>query len=495
MNTFPPTEATTYAQYTAIRRNLAVKDDDLSKSIFYKKDTAGHYLVGADGIGDQQPYWPNDGVALGAEDNVEGQYIVGSYHTRKDGKLHDDETAEPTGLGIHAYMPEIAALYDMKKLSIVSNVGTLIEPTTQAQIEDGTVTLPPFLFSHLHQYKAVGSLESKMTGKSGWAGRLADRWKVNGSIGLNISFTGGNYLFGGNETNGLVLSGAGVTKYRASPKEKPQKSLEDYLIDIDENSGEENNFRRIHNKRMADSARLVNDLNSIWGDPIAYAAKNTYGRPLFDAVDGSGETDNYRYNLGMRMHHGLSYRMFGSFKDTAKMLKLSKNSLGHNRQIFNISEAGFDFHGEQVDGHSKKLRALSMGISDFYKALEEMKMEKEVLVILTSEFGRTVKSNEDGTDHGWGGHSFMLCGDDNFNGGNVLGKVMTNVELDGPNAYTNRARIIPTTSIEQMLAPALDWFGVDETTMAHVLPNLVNFRTDATDAKSAFLEGVFSEPS
>ncbi len=53
MNTFPPTEATTYAQYTAIRRNLAVKDDDLSKSIFYKK-VDGYYAVNGDGIGDQQ---------------------------------------------------------------------------------------------------------------------------------------------------------------------------------------------------------------------------------------------------------------------------------------------------------------------------------------------------------------------------------------------------------------------------------------------------------
>jgi uncharacterized protein (DUF1501 family) len=175
------------------------------------------------------------------------------------------------------------------------------------------------------------------------------------------------------------------------------------------------------------------------------------------------------------------------------MLELSKNTLGHSRQIFNVSESGYDFHGNQLDLHTKKLRGLSLAVSDFYKVLEEMGMEKEVLVVLSSEFGRTMKSNEDGTDHGWGGHSFMLCGDPEFNGGQVLGKVMTDLKLDGENAYTNRARIIPTTAIEQMMAPALKWFGVDDAAMDYVLPNLKNFRTDEGNPESAFLQGVFGE--
>jgi uncharacterized protein (DUF1501 family) len=175
------------------------------------------------------------------------------------------------------------------------------------------------------------------------------------------------------------------------------------------------------------------------------------------------------------------------------MIKLSKNDLGLTRQIYSIRDAGYDFHSKQIDYHSKKLRSTSLIISDFYKALEEMGLEKEVLLISSSEFGRTIKNNGDGTDHGWASNDFILCGDDDFNGGKVFGEVLTDLTLDGVNSYTSRARIIPTTSIEQMLAPALKWFGVDESTMDYVLPNLKNFRTDAGDAESAFLQGVFGE--
>ncbi|MEA1953982.1 MAG: hypothetical protein U9O24_06285 [Campylobacterota bacterium] len=174
MNTFPPTQTTIdtgpHTDYADIRRNLAVANDDLSLSKYYLHDDKGHYKVAdGDANGDKQPYWLDDDVALGDEGNMEGQYIVGSYHAK-------DSDGNSTGLGIHAFMPEIAKLYDSGKLSLISNVGTLIEPATKAEIDSGAKKIPLFLFSHLHQYKAVGSLQSDRIGKTGWAGRLADRW-------------------------------------------------------------------------------------------------------------------------------------------------------------------------------------------------------------------------------------------------------------------------------------------------------------------------------
>lgn len=474
MNTFPPTGEKAHAEYKDIRRNLGVEKTDLSLSEHYTHDDKGHYLPEA---GDKQPYWLEDGVALGSGGNTEGQYIVGSYHLK-------DKEGKQTGLGIHAFMPELAKLYDNGKLSVVSNVGTLIEPATKAQIKAKEVKIPPFLFSHLHQYRAVSSLESRLSGKTGWAGRLADRWSVEGALGLNISFTGGNSLFKGVETKGLQLSGKGVDKYTGGA------NTHELLNDIEEIE-ETNPLRRVYNKRMSDAARLSDAINSVWDtapDFSTFSAKNSYGNALFDK---GGDLEAFRTEFGMRTHHGLDGKMFSGLKDTAKMIKLSK-SMGYNRQIFNVSESGYDFHGNQLETHSKKLRALSLGVSDLYKALEEMGMEEEVLIVLSSEFGRTLKSNEDGTDHGWGGHSFMLCGDPSFNGGEVFGTVMTDLKLDGENAHTNRARIIPTTAIEQMLAPTLKWFGVENGTMEYVLPNLKNFKTKDEDVESSFLQNVFS---
>ncbi len=488
MNAFIPTAEDTHAQYKEIRTNLAVEREDLSKSIFYKADDNGHYVVEAgDANGDKQPYWPDDGVPLGGEDNKHGQYRLGSYHT----KSHplDGSEGEATGLGIHAYMPELAALYDNKKLSIVSGVGILVEPTFN---EDGKIAgakYPPFLFSHSHQSTAVSTLTWDALNKTGWAGRLADKWsgdganKINDDIGLNLSFTGGGRIFHGKFTSGLSLTSAGLEKYSIGSN---------YINKVHETVSEKNNFNRVYNKKLSQQAKFIDFVNDTWvtaPDFDAYTAKNAYGRNLFD----KGEADRFKFRdlIGLRTHHGLKDGIFNSFRDTAKMLKLSKETFGNNRQIFYIDEGGFDYHSGQMEAQTKHLRTMSMAVSDFYKALEEMGMEEEVLVIQTSDFGRTMKSNSDGTDHGWGGHGFMLCGDPKFNGGNAFGRVMEDVSLEGPYAVTDRARILPSTSIEQMYAPALKWFGVDEATMAHVLPNLKAFKTN-DNIESAFLQDVFS---
>jgi len=483
MNTFIPTAEDTHAQYKEIRGSLGIQRDDLTQSEFYRTDDKGHYIVEAgDNNGDKQPYWPDDGNNLGTEANKWGQYRVGSYHTK-------DSAGNSTGLGIHSYMPELAALYDNKKLSIVSGLGVLVEPTYD---KDGNKIAgakhPPFLFSHSHQSTAVASLSLEPLNRTGWAGRLADKWseggKINGDIGLNLSFTGGGNIFHGIRTSGLNLTSTGLQKYSIG---------NDYIIKVNETVNESNNFNRVYNKKLSQQAKFINFINDKWTlvpDFDTFSAKNAYGQNLFDKGGENGTA--YRQRIGLRTHHGLSAGFLNNFRDTAKMLKLSRDTFNNNRQIFYIDQGGYDYHSGQMEVQTKHLRTMSMAVSDFYKALEEMGMEKEVLVIQTSDFGRTMKSNSDGTDHGWGQHGFMLCGDPKFNGGNVFGRVMEDLSLNGPYAVTNRARILPTTSLEQMMAPALDWFGVDEATMAHVLPNLASFRTDSNDAKSAYLQGVFS---
>ena len=482
MNTFMPTAEDTHAQYKEIRTNLAIEREDLSKSIYYKADDKGHYVVEpGDANGDKQPYWPDDGHSLGTESNQGGQYRLGSYHTK-------NSEGNPTGLGIHGFMPELAALYDNKKLSIVSGVGVLAEPTFN---EDGKIAgarRPGFLFSHSHQSIAVSTLTWDALNRTGWAGRLADSWsnfgenKINGSIGLNLSFSGGGRIFHGKFTSGLNLTSSGLKEYALG---------NDYFTKVHETVTEDNNFDRVYNKKFSKQAKFIDYINEKWKlvpDFNTFTAKNAYDKNLFDT---GGKSFKYRQLLGMRTHHGFSGGIFNSFRDTAKMLKLSRDTFNNNRQVFYIDQGGYDYHSGQMKAQTKHLRTMSMAVSDFYKALEEMGMEEQVLVIQTSDFGRTMASNGDGTDHGWGGHGFMLCGDPKFNGGNVFGRVMEDVSKTGPYAVTSRARILPSTSFEQMYAPALDWFGADEETMAHVLPNLKAYETESGNIKSAFLKDVF----
>ncbi len=491
MNMFPPTGKIAHNTYKEIRTNLGVelykKDEngdyttdkiDLYDDEYYKIDANQHFTAS---LGANQPYFVSldpdddhtDGPVTDTEYGKAEMYIKGSYDTKE-------------GLGIHALMPEIASLYKKGVLSIISNTGILIEPTTKAKIDAGSANLPEFLFSHGNQRELIATLQAgQVGGKSGWAGRLADSWNINGSLGLNISYGGSTKTFMGLTTSALTMGTRGPTSYASTYL---MEDFENVLLDFANNTQNTNIFDKFTNILNKKTATLSKELSSSWEGAPTFISSNSYGEPLFTLYTGNGTT---RDNLGIRTHHGLDKRIFNQLESTAKMIKISKDGLSVQRQIFYVRQAGHDVHGKQIDTHSKLMRAVSLGVSDFYKALEEMGLEKDVLLVSVSEFGRTMRNNGDGTDHGWGGHSFMLCGDPNFNGGKVYGDVLTDLNFTGVNAYTSRARIIPTTAIEQMLAPALDWFGVDNATMEKVLPNLKNFRTEADNAKSAFLQDVF----
>jgi uncharacterized protein (DUF1501 family) len=468
MNMFIPAEASAHTTYSTIRGELAISDSDLFQNEFYRTDDNGYFISNG---GEEQPYYAIDPDDPSDEANRKVQYQKGSYHIGSG-------TAK---LGINGLMPELASLYQKGVLSIVSNVGTLVKPTTKAEIENGTAELPLFLFAHNHQARAVATTQADILGKSGWAGRIADNWRVNGDIGLNISFAKSQLTMIGRETNHLSMRPIKLTSYSGIGFSSDLSNFSNTL------SYENNNFKRVYNSINISTANLSTTLETAWAeakDFSTFSAKNPYGENLFTV-------SNFDATLGMKTHHGLREELIEQFEAVAKMIDLSKNSLAHNRQIFYINTNDYDSHSNQIEGHSRNLRTISLSLNDFYKALEEMGQQEEVLVVLTSEFGRTMAINGDGTDHGWGGHSFILCGDPTFNGGQIFGEVMTDLALDGENAYTQKSRVIPTTSVEQMFAPVLEWFGVDETLMKIALPNLENFKSDDT-YRSAFLDGVFS---
>jgi uncharacterized protein (DUF1501 family) len=468
MNMFIPTAPSAHTEYSQARGELTISDTDLFQDEFYRTDENGYFVSNG---GEEQPYFAVDPDDDSEDANRKVQYNKGSYHIGSGDQK----------LGINGLMPELASLYKKGVLSVVSNVGTLVRPTTKAQIDDGTAELPVFLFAHNHQARAVATTQAEILGKSGWAGRIADNWRVNGDIGLNISFAKSQLTMIGRETNHLSMRPTKITSYSGIDFSSELSAFSNTL------NYDDNNFKRVYNGLNISTANLSSTLETAWEeakDFSTFSAKNPYGEALFTIP-------NYTTTLGMRTHHGLVEDLVTQFEAVAKMIDLSKNSLNHKRQIFYINTNDYDSHSNQIDKHSRNLRTISMGLNDFYKAIEEMGQQEEVLVILTSEFGRTLATNGDGTDHGWGGHSFILCGDPTFNGGQIFGEVMTDLALDGVNAYTNKSRIIPTTSIEQMFAPVLGWFGVDETLMRIALPNLENFKTDDT-YQSAFLNGVFS---
>jgi uncharacterized protein (DUF1501 family) len=106
---------------------------------------------------------------------------------------------------------------------------------------------------------------------------------------------------------------------------------------------------------------------------------------------------------------------------------------------------------------------------------EEMKAQNlwdNVVVVTASDFGRTLTSNGYGTDHGWGGNSFMVGGA--VKGEQIHGQYPSDL-TDNAELNIGRGRMIPTTSLDAMWHGVAQWMGVEEARMDEVLPNRGNF--------------------
>ena len=76
---------------------------------------------------------------------------------------------------------------------------------------------------------------------------------------------------------------------------------------------------------------------------------------------------------------------------------------GFGTRIFYTQHASFDTHGTQLVEHSALLKAVSEGVSDFFQDLKEHDAADNVVMFMFTEFGRRVRENSSGTDHGAGG--------------------------------------------------------------------------------------------
>ena len=154
-------------------------------------------------------------------------------------------------------------------------------------------------------------------------------------------------------------------------------------------------------------------------------------------------------------------------------------AMGLKRQVFMVGVGGFDLHDNLVSQHPKLLKMVSDACAEFDAAMVRLEGAKKipmnsVTTFTASDFGRTLTSNGDGSDHGWGSHHFVLGGA--VKGGQFYGTAPL-VAADHSQSI-GHGILIPTTSLEQLFVPVARWFGVAEgDDMATVFPNAKNFDT------------------
>jgi len=154
-----------------------------------------------------------------------------------------------------------------------------------------------------------------------------------------------------------------------------------------------------------------------------------------------------------------------------------REALGLKRQIFFCAAQGFDTHDGQVGAdalqgaHADLLTELDDALAAFDAAMTELAVADSVTTFTASDFGRTYQPNGNGSDHGWGGHHFVTGGA--VRGGRFYGQMPT-LAIGGPND-AGEGRWIPTTSVDEYSATLARWFGVAESDLGLVLPNLGRF--------------------
>ena len=107
----------------------------------------------------------------------------------------------------------------------------------------------------------------------------------------------------------------------------------------------------------------------------------------------------------------------------------------------------------------------------FYRATIELGVSDKVTTFTASDFGRTLASNGDGSDHGWGGHHLILGGA--VNGGRYYGTA-PNISVTSDD-QVGQGRLLPSTSVDQYSATLARWFGVDPSELANIAPNIGRF--------------------
>lgn len=347
----------------------------------------------------------------------------------------------PYNVGLPNYMAPVGDLFSQGKLAFVNNVGPLVEPTLKSAIENGSAKLPPQLFSHNDQQKLWETAGSNINDLAGWAGRMIDLIgdTTSDSLSPNISFAGNNIMQTGNSFQPYSMTAEGAPMFGAlNPQHdwnQARISIFDRLIATD-NHALGGAYSSILN-RARSNALLVNQ-----------------------ALDATPELQTQFADDSLSQELAMAARLISA-----------RETLGMSRQVFFIGFGGWDTHDRQVDDHARLLTTLSNAMQTFNSAVEELGLGQDVTTFTASDFGRTLTSNGDGTDHGWGGHQMVMGGA--VNGGRFYGS-MPELALDS-NDDVGDGRMLPTSSCEEYGAQLARWFGLSDSEVAQVFPTLHRF--------------------
>jgi len=267
-------------------------------------------------------------------------------------------------LGINNNAAPFKRLYDEGKMAVVQGTG-----------------YPNSSRSHFRSLDIWHTCEPDKVGLEGWLGqavRALDPRSENVLTGVNI---------GRGLPRAMAVSGVPITSIG---------DLEGYGVMGD--------AERAH---LRDSA--IETFKNIYGQAVGTGPVSEYiGKTGIDVLKGADMLSE----VAGRYESSVEYadnQIALNLKDVARV-----HLAGLGTRIFFTMHSGYDNHAGEMAAHPKLLTELSTSIADFLDDLDQHDAGDNVAIMLFTEFGRRMRDNGSGTDHGSGGGSFLF-------GNNVAG--------------------------------------------------------------------------
>ncbi len=409
-----------------------------------------------------------------------------------------------TGLALHPAMTRLGGLFNSNKMAIVANCGPLVAETTLAQYRLDGHPLPPQLFSHSDMQMHWQSMIPDQPADTGWGGRLSDMFRLSAAgqlpVGISLSRSGvflkgdvsvGYSVNSINYSNGAVSLSSPIAQIpTAAVGSAGSMSTQQVFID---------NFMASRSSLLEQqyAKALRNSLEV--GEFVRAAMYTQSGSNYTLKNNPNGALDAVHWSRPdpVTLAPAFQNSLAAQLHSVAAMIA-ARSALGTRRQIFFVQLGGFDNHGDQfgsvageksllAGSHFDLLKDVDEALAQFYDATVRMGVADTVTTMTMSDFGRTMKSNSQGSDHGWGGHSFVLGG--KVKGGKILGAQNAGDADTGyfpwPSQFAPRdvghGRLIPTIAADAYSATLASWLGANSTEITQIFPNLSRFNVQSLD--------------